>query len=103
MMKKIKGCLNESCEAHIKKRKFKESETFCSKCGSPLSHVCKDCFMKSPEDNDKYCVRCHANHEDRKDKDKKVAAGVISVGLAVGGVMFKYGKKAFDVVKNFKG
>ena len=56
-----------------------------------------------PDDTEKYCVRCVAKHEDRKGKAKKVAAGVGTGALAVGGVMFKYGKKAFDVVKKFKG
>ncbi|HOZ37509.1 MAG TPA: hypothetical protein PLH64_02055 [Anaerolineaceae bacterium] len=116
MMKKIKGCVNESCEAHIKKLKFKESEIFCSKCGSPLFHVCKDCFFPLPEVNDKYCVRCHAKHEDTKVKAGKVKAGVGAtiasvVALALGkkfgnSVLDKIitiGIKAFGLVKNIKG
>ncbi len=102
-MGKIKGCGNESCEAHKKKLIYKESEAFCSKCGRPLVYVCKDCYTQLPADTDKYCVRCLAKHEDRKDKAKKVAAGVGGGALAVGGVMFKYGKKALDVVKKIKG
>ena len=38
-------------------------------------------------------------HEDRKDKAIKVVAGVGSGALALGGVAFKYGKKAFTVVR----
>lgn len=65
--------------------------------------MCKDCHTQLPDDAKKYCVRCLAEREDRKDKAKKVAAGVGGGALAVGGVMFKYGKKTFDVVKKIKG
>ncbi len=102
-MGKIKGCGNESCEAHKKKITYKESEVFCSKCGRPLVYVCKDCYTQLPDDTDKYCLRCLAKHEDRKDKAKKVAAGVSGGALVVGGVIVKYGKKALDVVKIIKG
>jgi len=57
-MGKIKGCGNETCEAHKKKLIYKESESFCSKCGSPLVYVCKDCYTKLSDDTAKYCVRC---------------------------------------------
>lgn len=99
-MGKIKGCGNESCEAHKKKLTYKESEAFCSKCGNPLVYVCKDCYTQLPDTSDKYCVRCLAKHEDSKDKVKKV---VVGGALAVGGVMFKYGKKALDVAIKIKG
>ena len=102
-MKKIKGCGNESCEAHKKKRIYKESEAYCSKCGSPLVYVCKDCYTQLTSNTDKYCLRCLAEHKDRTDKIKKVAAGVGGAALTVGGVIYKYGKKAFDVVKTIKG
>ena len=102
-MGKIKGCGNESCETHKKKITYKESEAFCSKCGSPLVYVCKDCHTQLPDDAKKYCVRCFAEQEDRKDKAKKLAAGVGGGELAVGGVIFTYGKKVFDVAKKIKG
>ena len=97
MMKKIKGCGNESCMAHKKKIIYNETESFCSKCGRPLVCVCKDCYTLLPNDSMKYCVRCLAKHADRKVKVKKRAA------LAVGGVVLTFGKKAFDVVKKIKG
>ena len=108
-MEKIKGCGNESCEAHQKKLICKESEAFCSKCGRPLVYVCKDCYTQLPPDTDKYCVRCLAKHEDRKDKAKKVAAWVS--GTVGTGAMAIFGKKVFriigklalDVVKMRKG
>ena len=102
-MGKIKGCGNELCEAQKKKITYKDSETFCSKCGSLLVYVCKDCYTLLPDDIDKYCVRCLAKHEDRKAKAKKVAAGVGSGALAVGGVIFTYGKKTLDLAKKIKG
>lgn len=101
-MGKIKGCANESCTAQKKKIKYNESETFCSKCGSLLIYVCKDCYKPLPKDTEKYCVRCRAKHEDKKDKNRKVGVGVFGIGtsaLAIYGVIRTYGKKAFDVVK----
>lgn len=98
-MGKIKGCGNESCEAHKKKINYKESDAFCSKCGSPLVYVCKDCYTQLPDDTEKYCVRCLAKHEDRKDKAKKVGGGA----LAVGGIILTFGKKALDIAKKIKG
>lgn len=102
-MGKIKGCGNESCEAHKKKITYKESEAFCSKCGSPLVYVCKDCYTQLPDDTKKYCVRCLAKHEDRKNKAKKVAARVGGGALTVGGVILANGKKALVVAKKIKG
>ncbi|MDP2750514.1 MAG: hypothetical protein Q8O89_06810 [Nanoarchaeota archaeon] len=102
MMRKIKGCGNELCEAHKKKLTFKESETFCSKCGKTLVGVCKDCYTQLSADADKLCVRCHAKHEDRKDKAMKFAAGFGTGALAFGGVLLKYGSKTFAVVKKIK-
>ena len=102
-MGSIKSCGNEACEAFKKKITYKETEGFCSKCGSVLAYVCKDCHTQLPDDTKKYCVRCLAEHEDRKDKAIKVVAGVGSGALALGGVAFKYGKKAFTVVRKIKG
>ena len=101
-MRKIKGCGNELCEAHKKKLTSKESETFCSKCGKTLVGVCKDCYTQLSTDADKLCVRCHAKHEDRKDKAMKVAAGFGTGALAVGGIILKYGKKVLVVATKFK-
>ena len=102
-MGKNKGCGNESCEAHKNKIVYKETETFCSKCGNPLVCVCKDCYTQLPNDIDKFCVRCAAKHEDRKEKAKKVAAGVGGGAVAFAGVTFTCGKKVFEVVKKIKG
>ena len=102
-MGKIKGCGNESCEAHKKKITYKESEVFCSKSGSMLIYVCKDCYTQLSDDAEKYCVRCLAKHEDRKDKVKKVAVGVGEGALVVGGVILTYGKKVLDVAKKIRG
>lgn len=95
-MGKIKGCGNESCEAHKKKIAYKKSEKFCSKCENRLVYVCKDCYTQLPNDSDKYCVRCIAKHEDRNDKAKQVVA------LAIGGVILTFGKKALVVAKKIK-
>jgi len=46
---------------------------------------------------------CLAKHQDRRDKAKKVAAGVGGDALAVGGVILTVGKKTFDVARKIKG
>ncbi|MDO4976761.1 MAG: hypothetical protein Q4E53_05805 [Eubacteriales bacterium] len=46
MVKAFKGCVNEECIARIKKISYKNTDEFCSKCGLPLSFVCKDCWME---------------------------------------------------------
>lgn len=82
-MRKNKGCVNESCEAHKKKIEYKNVESFCSKCGFPLVYVCKDCYMQLPDENEKYCIRCIAKHQDKKEKVAQVAATVVSAAVAV--------------------
>lgn len=98
-MGKIKGCSNESCEAHKKKIKYKESEVSCLKCKGSLVYVCKDCYTQLPNDTVKYCVRCLAKHEDRKAKTKKVVAG-LGGALALG--ILTFGNKAIDAAKKSK-
>ena len=102
-MKKNKGCGNESCEAHKKKTTYKGSEVFCSKCGSPLVYICKDCYTQLPDDTDKYCVRCLGKHEDRKNNAKKIAGQVGKGALVVGGFILTYGKKVLYFAKDLKG
>ena len=101
-MRMIKGCGNESCAAHKKKTTYKETETYCSKCGKSLVFVCKDCYTQLPDDDEKYCVRCNAKHEDRKEEAKKVVAGVGVGALAVGGIILKFGTKTFEIVSKLK-
>jgi len=95
-MKVTKGCGNELCMAHKKKETYKEIESFCSKCGNSLVYVCKDCYTQLQGKDEKYCVRCAAKHDDRKDKAKKVVVGVV---LTVGGVALNFGKRVISVAK----
>ena len=55
-----------------------------------------------PDDDEKYCVRCNAKHEDRKEEAKKVVAGVGVGALAVGGIILKKKKKTFEIVSKLK-
>ncbi len=102
-MAKIKGCSNVSCQTHQKKITYKESEAFCSKCGTPLIYVCKDCYTQLSDGGEKYCVRCRAQHEDRKDKRNKIVVHAGGAILALGTFALTIGKKALSVVKNLKG
>jgi len=102
-MGRIKGCGNGPCEANKKKITYKETETFCSRCGRPLVYVCRECYTQLPDNTEKYCVRCHAKREDRKDKAKKAGVGIGGGALAVGGVLISFVKNVPAVIKNFRG
>lgn len=105
MAKQIKGCINSECIANKKKMKYKNSDSFCTKCGNGLVSVCKKCYVPLPSDYKKtVCDRCLAAKSDKKDKQiKRVEqAGAGLAGLAGVAVV---GKKAFDIAKKvvFKG
>lgn len=94
-MAKIKGCTNSRCVAHTKKITYKKSEDFCSKCGQPLSFVCKSCYTPI-EESQKRCVMCQAKVDDRNDKIKEVAGQAGVAVLSIGGIILTKGK---DVAK----
>lgn len=94
-MAKIKGCTNSRCVAHTKKITYKKSEDFCSKCGQPLSFVCKSCYTPI-EKSQKLCVMCQAKVDDRNDKIKEVAG---QVGVAAVGLVTLAGTKGKDILK----
>lgn len=95
-MGRVKGCTNEKCVAFKKKITYKETEEYCSKCGQPLSYVCKKCYTPL-EDKGKYCAIHQAEKDDKADQAKKVALGVGGAVLSAGAVVITKGK---DIVKN---
>ena len=108
-MRKNKGCSNESCQAYKKKRNYKETESFCSICGSPLVYVCKKCYKQLPTASENYCVRCNAENDDDTNKLIKLGGGVIGGGV-ITSILSKISgknpidgaKKAIDIIKNIK-
>lgn len=102
MMGKVKGCINEACISNQKKITFKEVENYCSKCGDKLFYVCRECYTQLPDDADKYCERCIAKKQDRKDHAKenalKIGAAIAPLGIAVIGK----GEKILKVIAKFK-
>lgn len=94
-MARVKGCTNAKCVANKKKITYKETEDFCSKCGNPLTYVCKKCYTPIGK-KDKLCARHLAEKEDKKDKAKKTAGQAGGVAAAVGAVVLAKGK---DIVK----
>ena len=94
-MAEVKGCTNSRCVAHTKKITYKKSEDFCSKCGQPLSFVCKSCYTPI-EESQKLCVMCQAKVDDRNDKIKD---GVLKVGGTAVGVFTLAYTKGKDIVK----
>jgi len=101
-MGRVKGCVNDSCSAHQKHVKYKEDESYCSICGEPLAYVCRDCYTPLPNAKEKYCVRCRAVRDDRRDKVMKKAAK-IGTGVVAGvGTVLVGGKKILEIVKDLK-
>ena len=73
-MKRIKGCISDNCEEKEKRTKYQETDSYCKKCGNPLSFVCAQCFMPLPEEPAKrFCVRCEAERTDRAEERKRIA------------------------------
>ena len=115
MIKIIKACLNDACEANGKKARVKESDVYCSKCGCKLYHVCnnKKCYTVLQSDEAEYCMRCLAAREDKKAQRKKTAGELagkaiqiaafvapFAGGAANGGKVAKAAKSGVNVAKN---
>lgn len=90
-MASVKGCTNSKCNATEKKITYKETESFCSKCGGTLTYVCKKCYTPVGK-NEKLCVRCQAEKEDRQDKAKKVARDAGGAIITAGAFVVTNGK-----------
>lgn len=101
-MKRVKGCINEGCIANQGKNNFKDADDYCSKCGNMLYHVCKECYTQLPDDAAKYCERCLAKKQDRKDHMKDNA---LKTGGAIGAIgisAISIGAKVFKAVTKQK-
>ncbi len=95
--KRKKGCPNETCDAHIKKIKWKASDNYCSKCSAKLVFICPKCFREIEDKDEKHilCARCQEEIDEKKAKvvdgvktsaknaGKFVAAGVAAVGVEI--------------------
>lgn len=86
---RVKGCPNEECKCHKKKKKYKSKEQYCSECGSQLVFVCKSCFgpIEDIDSKHKICLSCEAKRDDKKEKIKKVAKYVGGAVAAAGAVV----------------
>lgn len=99
MAKALKGCVNEECIAKQKKMYFKDSDTFCPKCGKPLCYVCKRCGMKLPDNTRKYCIRCENEMRDERDEWGKTIINGVSKGMSKAGkALGEGGKQVADFI-----
>lgn len=103
-MGRVKGCVNEKCIAYKNKFLYKESEDYCSKCGTKLSYVCKtkNCYTFLEEYDSKHCIKCQAKKDDQKDEAKKAAVKVGGVLLTVVGVAATKGKEIVKHIPKLK-
>lgn len=98
-MGRVKGCINKTCVANQKKITYIKSDEYCSKCGNEIFYVCSECYTQLPDDSEKYCVRCHAEKQDRKDRALKIAGGIVATaGIIAAGT----GKTIIKVISKLK-
>ncbi|MDD7390576.1 MAG: hypothetical protein PUG60_13175 [Lachnospiraceae bacterium] len=97
----VKGCTNSKCVAVKKKITYKETEDFCSKCGGPLTYVCKKCYTPIGK-KEKLCARHQAEKEDKADKVMKTAAQAGGAVLSVGAVVLTKGKDIAKYIPKLK-
>lgn len=88
----IKGCINPDCEAYIRKRNYKEKDTYCSECGKELAFVCKKCHTRLTEPK-KYCVLHESKKRDKTNNTKNVLLGAASIAVTAATIIKKYRKK----------
>ena len=96
-MAKTKGCINDACEVHKKKIKYKESEEYCPECGLPLSYVCQKCYTPLDKKG-KYCVIHQAEWDDRVDQAKKIVGGAV---ITIGGLAVTILTGGKDIAEHF--
>lgn len=102
-MGRVKGCMNESCLANQKSITYKEENDYCPKCGNKLYNVCKKCYTQLPDNAARYCVRCIAEKQDRKDKAKDRALKIgVSMITAIGIAATDAGQKVIKHISKFK-
>lgn len=77
---RIKCCPNEACERNIDKYRYKFADMFCTKCGSELVLVCRECFSRIADEGPAHmrCKLCEAERQDRKENAKKRRAKIAS-------------------------
>lgn len=97
-MRSVKGCINKKCVANQKKIIYKAADDYCSKCGNKLYDVCRKCYTQLPDNSEKYCVRCLAEKQDRKDRNLKKAGGAAALGIAAVGA----GKKVVGIITKWR-
>ena len=104
-MKAFKGCTNSDCKAY-KKIHYKKDDQFCLKCGQQLKFVCAECWKPMEKDNEKYCISCSAEKEQKRaqsvDNAKRVGAGALGAMGAVAGVVVQVGNNADKVANGMK-
>lgn len=104
-MRAFKGCVNLDCDAY-KKIHYKKNDQFCVKCGSPLSFVCAGCWKPMESDEERYCIGCTTEKEQKKaqavDKAKTISGVVVGTMGAAAGVVEKVGNNTDKIANGAK-
>lgn len=68
--KKVRGCPNEQCELHIKKKRQKYETETCPLCGAELIEVCRSCFQPIGDEavTTGLCLACLEKSVERADR-----------------------------------
>ena len=94
-----KGCPNENCEMHKKKKMQTLENDYCPKCGTKLVYVCMKCFKQIEDNGPKHriCSLCDAKEEEKK---QKMINGIKYVGGAAVGLGGTIGAFALSQTKD---
>lgn len=72
--KKTKGCMNEHCELHIRKKRQKFALETCPLCGEELVEVCRKCFRPIGDEafTTGLCLDCLEESAARREKRREM-------------------------------
>lgn len=96
----MKGCTNENCVARKRKIVFRDTDRFCTRCGKPLSYVCRNCWKELPDDTQLYCSECTEKKQNSRnwldaiaENSKHVGESLTETGKRVGENLTEAGKR----------
>ena len=108
--KRVKGCPNTLCVSNHEKHKYDASDSYCTKCGTELVFVCKNCFKKLSDEGPEHviCRQCEAEREDRKHNSQKrwghigenIGNAAKTVGTGISDAAKTVGSGISDVAKS---
>lgn len=95
-----KGCPNEACDMHTRKKRQNNKVNYCPKCGTKNIYVCPRCFREIEDlgPDHRLCEYCEADEKAKLakigDTVKSVGGKVVAGAAAAGGIAVAAAAKA---------